>query len=570
MKSETVLIKEFKKKLNINLSMEDTVVLCGAGISIPSGLPSGYEIIQKMFSDLNFKEITGIDILNLFKQLNLEVIFPIFGIAPSLFNQPRLEVLFYAIKEALTKINKKEIYNRYIEYLFPKTSNPSCFHYILAEFIYKGGYVITSNFDELIEDAYFELYAEDCNTYIFAAGDIIGCNVISEKKGVLIKYHGTVSKPESIGIDIANISILGFKGQAKQTLSQIFENKKNILVLGHSMSDTLDLIPFLKKFKDKLNIIFVEYISTDNNEGNSLQLLENTSIERNSNLWQISFYLDIKNITLIRDYKNRFFTEIYDKYINTTKNETKKFIEEKNKNPLLNLKEEEKKILSLYILKTLGLIRLIEFNELKSIADVYNISKKELIDYYLNVQGKYFVKVSKNACSTLGSLNEAFFLGRNLIVFPLLITYFCKCYRLWENNHNVYCMWEWLLVYTRFHRVFRYKFVNTQKLDKLFSNLINLSERTNNLIIYRFAQKEYLIYKMKVNRKFFFENKKSFLELLIFNFDTNYFIEITNLLRHIYESTGLYKYPLVSSACITKDFLNLKKVLKLIEKKSSH
>ena len=126
----------------------------------------------------------------------------------------------------------------------------------LCRFIVNGGTVLTSNFDNLIEHAIGEL--NNVVKYNLISFPLLQPTEANSDIGTLIKYHGDINQINSIGIDISNLHINGFNINETILLDRIFENKSNVIFIGFSVSDTLDLIPYLKN-KRSLNYFYFNW-----------------------------------------------------------------------------------------------------------------------------------------------------------------------------------------------------------------------------------------------------------------------------------------------------------------------
>lgn len=208
------------------LTYDNTFIVCGAGISCNSGLPLGSQIVQRIYEDFDLKDEFG----KFYEDFNEKIVDEIYKGKTPFFSQPRLEVIFDGIRKVLSP----EEYNNYIFDVFFKpieskqtTGNkttysvkPNYHHFLLSEFINKGGTCITFNFDELIETAYKDMYGKKIQVISFP----MSSNKIIEKEPVIIKTHGSFSQENNsalnIGIDIQHLHINGFSDEENDYLSK--------------------------------------------------------------------------------------------------------------------------------------------------------------------------------------------------------------------------------------------------------------------------------------------------------------------------------------------------------------
>ncbi len=111
------LLNNLLKSDGLRFCEGNTVIVVGAGVSIPSGLPSGFSILSDLLHWLGLKLL-----LEFYVQLGEGVIKPIFGLIPDFIRYPRLEVLFFAMKSFLRNLEIIRFIERFWNLCFFKVS----------------------------------------------------------------------------------------------------------------------------------------------------------------------------------------------------------------------------------------------------------------------------------------------------------------------------------------------------------------------------------------------------------------------------------------------------------------
>ncbi|TFF88230.1 MAG: tetratricopeptide repeat protein, partial [Promethearchaeota archaeon] len=242
--------------------------LVGAGCSVdsPSILPTHREMMKSI---INF--VSPLDesekILSITKTMQFEQL---------------IELFRDSIDNAL----------RVIDY-YGECETPNIQHFFLANMIKKGNYVMTTNFDLLIERALMKLGVKE--------SDIIP--VITQKdyemyrdpgklikigKKPVYKIHGSVkniitnkSTKDSLITTIRSIG-RNKKGQNVFQIEpfkrELFDNvSKNriLIIMGCSGDFNFDIIPTLKTLKDLRSILWFNHIDSDNNTERILEIQSN-------------------------------------------------------------------------------------------------------------------------------------------------------------------------------------------------------------------------------------------------------------------------------------------------------
>ncbi len=250
-----------------NLKIRDLITpdskltfLAGAGCSIdpPSCLPAGRAmmdaIIDYTCADL---EIEGIK-----KLKNL-----------------RFEALVEIVRDQLDK--KLKI----IDY-YGLCDKPNTQHLFLADMINRGSFVITTNFDFLIEYALQQLGVPDDDIVpVITREDFEEFQdpyeQLEKGKKTVYKIHGStkniITKKSTRDSLIATIKAFGSNKEGENVFqlesfkqpafAKITENR-SLVIMGYSGSDDFDIVPTLQVLKNLNNIIWINYVHYD--EGKEL------------------------------------------------------------------------------------------------------------------------------------------------------------------------------------------------------------------------------------------------------------------------------------------------------------
>ncbi len=246
--SEFDLNNLFKKK-------EKLVFLIGAGCSVdsPSCLPAGRKMIETMVRyTCPETEISKI--------LKIEEL--------------RFEALVEIIRDRLDDELKV------IEY-YSQCNKPNIQHFFLADMIRKGQFVMTTNFDLLIEHALLQLSVPKKEIIpVITKEDFIKYTdpnkLLKKKKKTLYKIHGStvnlitgedtkeslVATIQAFGSNKTGMNIFEIE-PFKRSLFDNITDKRSLIVLGYSGSDDFDIVPTLKVLKNLKNIIWLNFVKND-------------------------------------------------------------------------------------------------------------------------------------------------------------------------------------------------------------------------------------------------------------------------------------------------------------------
>jgi len=236
--------------------------LAGAGCSInsPSCLPAGYAMMEAIIDHACDKsESEGI--LELMKSGNLRF-------------ESLVEIIRDQLDEKLVLIDYYGICDK-----------PNIQHFFLAEMIKKGHFVMTTNFDHLIEYALYQsgvpieeiipvITKEDFEVF---ADPYVQLN---RGKKTVYKIHGSpkniITRKHTKDSLIATIQAFGSNKEGenvfqlesfKQPLFENITKERSLAIIGYSGSDDFDIVPTLKILKQIQNVIWINY-SQDIEMGN--------------------------------------------------------------------------------------------------------------------------------------------------------------------------------------------------------------------------------------------------------------------------------------------------------------
>lgn len=255
------------KKLNLTfknlIENKKLTFLVGAGCSVdpPYNLPSGNKFLKALITYSSAEsEIERI----------LEI------------KDLRFEQLVEIIRDELDPQLK------IIEY-FGLCDSPNLQHFFLAEMLKEGDFVMTTNFDHLIEYALEQSgVPKDRIVPVITQNDFESYSnpkkLFKEGKNGIYKIHGSskniITKENTKDSLIATIQALGAGKEGGTTFQvepfkrSLFDNiskGRTIVVIGYSGSDDFDVVPTLKMLKEVEDIIWIDYTS---NDGGSEQIYE--------------------------------------------------------------------------------------------------------------------------------------------------------------------------------------------------------------------------------------------------------------------------------------------------------
>ena len=238
---------------------EKYTFLVGAGISMdsPTNMPSAREIVKAL----------------------LEFCAP----PEELENLLSLDLLRYElIVEKIQGIFDGEL--KFMDYL-ELVTNPNLNHFFLANSIIRGQYVVTTNFDYLIEHALIQILPSNShfNIYpIITKEDFLSLkiqNLMDSGKYPVYKIHGSkrniITNENTQDSLITTLSALGKEREEGETFAiepfkkptvNSLMKERTLVVMGYSGSDDFDIGPVLKELPFLNRLIWIEHISSEQPE----------------------------------------------------------------------------------------------------------------------------------------------------------------------------------------------------------------------------------------------------------------------------------------------------------------
>lgn len=252
---------------NLLLSNDNLSFLVGAGCSVdaPSCQPAGRSMMEAILTHTCANS-------EIEKLLNLKDL--------------RFEQLVEIVRDRIDPELK------IIEY-YAQCDKPNLQHFFLAEMVKKGNFVMTTNFDFLIEYAMLNsgVPREDIIP-IITKNDFIKysnpSDLFSKGKKTLYKVHGSTknvitgeSTKDSL---VATIRAFGSNKEGlnvfqvepfKRDLFNKISNNRSIVVLGYSGSDDFDVVPTLMLLQNINNLIWLNYVHDDGNKERIYEITAN-------------------------------------------------------------------------------------------------------------------------------------------------------------------------------------------------------------------------------------------------------------------------------------------------------
>ena len=186
---------------------------------------------------------------------------------------------------------------------------PNLQHFFLAERMKQGQFVLTTNFDFLIEYALQQsgITKEQIKVVITKEDFENFSNpqeLYSNGLKALYKIHGSIKNIINGQVTrdslIATIQAFGTNKegenifqleQFKQPLFTNITNKRSLVVMGYSGSDDFDIVPTLKVLNNLKSIIWINYMGSNTSipKINEIEVIENQKIDKLNKVDQILF-----------------------------------------------------------------------------------------------------------------------------------------------------------------------------------------------------------------------------------------------------------------------------------------
>ena len=556
------------------LTIQDTIILCGAGISTESHLPLGGTLTDTLLAWFGFGKDSNSELkASWFKSYNEDVVSKILGARVNLYDCPRLEILFDCLKGALPDSYYQKTIKSLLLYDYWNNRFPDCIysnyhHYTLARFLLDGGTVLTANFDPLVEHAAAMLDPDrSFNRIVFPLAEK---PVLLPGQGTLVKYHGDLDRISTIGIDVSHLSIDGFHDAEAKLLDEVFRPVRNLVFVGFSMSDTLDLIPFLKTRKS-LNYFFLNYLKDGKNEIRRIRPAGREDL-------------------MAYEYILRQFDAAYviDNVGNAIQHAVCPFPEDSPRVPAIEIapgeKDELEKVRAELSDARSTWNRTVRFNILKTLGLMNYANEAELTglpledrfkNYLRNINGDYRYNYEHRDRKSLTQsffrkleyvfLQEGQWFGRSLAFLTLPASYGRIRWRMLTHKEDMEAL--------RMASLFQLRVLQTsvhfhldslvprfclKRLLKKMNTQIAWAKECKDLPTYRYACKERLYLEGMFHLRPNTELKQNLKDLFELNIDSNYYVEANNLLRFgcLTLKERDFQKAAVQSARMTKDHLN--------------
>lgn len=228
-------------------------ILCGAGISICSGIPDALNITKVMLKKLNCEDDDIAEYLSIKSGKDK-------GTLPVAF-----ESIIGTFAENVIFKNSEKSYLEVFASKFHAAPNHN--HYFWGKLLENGKlrFISTTNFDVCLEKAIGikPLSKQVLCPYPFVHGNVKTKNI----NNTLIKLHGCMTSPKDMGTTIDQITKKDSITNIDFLVEKIFKKgvHDTLLIIGYSCSDGMDIIPKVQSIgkqldeKDKVNIIYWDY-----------------------------------------------------------------------------------------------------------------------------------------------------------------------------------------------------------------------------------------------------------------------------------------------------------------------
>lgn len=283
--AEDIQFKEYKQNVESFFSPKRRYTfLVGAGISMdpPTNMPSARQIVRDLL-DLCVPPEEVENLLSL-EMLRFELV---------------VEKIKYVFDEKLKFLD-------YLEYI----TEPNIIHLFLSNAIIRGNYVVTTNFDYLIEHALLRVLDKQWHQDIIPVISKEDFILYQDPKGLitinqypLYKIHGSkrniITKKDTQDSLITTLSALGKDRAEGETFaiepykkSAVFNlmNKRTLVVMGYSGSDDFDIGPVLREMPFLNRLIWIEHSQKDQTE--IIKLKKRKDLNAREKLFQLEQLLE--------------------------------------------------------------------------------------------------------------------------------------------------------------------------------------------------------------------------------------------------------------------------------------
>lgn len=247
------------------------ILFVGAGISIdePTGLPLGKHLTTTLINHL-LDQQTVKEVIGVFEKCS-----KILG-----RNVPRLEHILDVACNTDSASNGTLTKPENLLNLF-KDRRPNRYHQLIAKhLVERKGWVITTNFDNCIERAYFDITGNQLPVHVLSQSNSEKLEVLHgspDENWGLVKPHGTIEQGVSnLGATLAKL-IPSLPIPFRSLFNKIFDCADLIVVAGYSGSDHFDVNAWIR---DRINsnhhprLIWLKHGNQDSEDGTSDDQME--------------------------------------------------------------------------------------------------------------------------------------------------------------------------------------------------------------------------------------------------------------------------------------------------------
>ena len=255
--------ERFYLKVAGNIESGHLAVLAGAGVShdVPSCLPLGNDLSAALVSGLEHQDLGPREVCHSVCPLDCRRDRTWTALYARIARRPafRLEVVLEMVTRVLgvSGLGVLDFMNR---------AAPNRCHRALAALAGQGVPIITTNFDDCIEQAYFS--QTGCQLPVSTEGEDAASDAgrvarSQEAEASLVKLHGTLRHSDGRNgyrSIITTVETLGTgMSSAKQRLLDICLDGRMLLIVGYSATDFFDVYPYLAQQKYAASVVWVQH-----------------------------------------------------------------------------------------------------------------------------------------------------------------------------------------------------------------------------------------------------------------------------------------------------------------------
>lgn len=226
-----------------NLLSEGKVILfCGSGISLPSGLPTVYPLVDAILKGLDFGEAAR----------------------EALCNRIGQDLPFEQFMETVVDHSP----NNDLLRLF-SLGAPSLSHLCIAKLASKGllKTICTTNFDGLIEAAFKMHQMQEGEHYkVYYEPDTFFDIQWEDPRVQLIKLHGSITDLSHMGVTLRRVAARETVKPVQHVVDYLFSTGPHqaVLIVGYSCSDHFDVNPCIEsRIDSEKTILFLQHYDDD-------------------------------------------------------------------------------------------------------------------------------------------------------------------------------------------------------------------------------------------------------------------------------------------------------------------